>query len=222
MRKNKSLVGFIIKMGWPSNKSRSLAFAVLMTTGLLLFSGCSNVHRQAMIFDEVAFARFIEPIILMPIIDTRTDKSVSFEETDSQQLLNIVINKLQKIGYSVELAPWNTFSENSGIQLSGLNIEELCDYVPHGTRTALIISVNSLHDSYKVFQTSFSITGTASLICISDKKVIWKDAAVGQQQGGGPGELAVVVAGIAQIGKRGGSYEVLVNNLFASFPPKQI
>lgn len=185
---------------------------VIMTS--LMATGCVTIQRKPIAVDVNAFEKGIEPIMIMPIVDARADKSVSFDKDDSDKLRALVIKRLQGLGYSAQACDsWK--SSVSPQQLSDMNEKELCRLLPPNAKSAMIISVDGLRDSYKVLVTSFSISATFTVIDISGQKEIWKDAAVGEHGGGG-----VLDAAVAQIGKRSGAYNALVDTVFPSFPKK--
>ena len=182
----------------------------------LMATGCVSIQRQPITVDASAFEKSVEPIMIMPIIDARTDKSVSFDKGESDRVSARVLQRLRGLGYVAQTCDsWNSPSVVSSQQLSDMNTEELCHLLPTGTHSAIIINVDSIRDSYKVLVTSFSISGTFTLIDVSGRKAIWKDAASGEHGGGG-----VLDAAFAQIGKRSGAYDALVNTVFQSFPKK--
>lgn len=187
-----------------------LAIAI---TGLMA-TGCATIPRQPIGIDAAAFNNNIEPIMVMPIVDAREDKSVSFDKDESERLRALVVKRLVGRGYAAQSCDsWNTQSTVSSQQLSDMNSDELCRILPSNARSALIISIDGLRDSYKVLVTSFTITATFTLIDVSGKKEIWKDAAIGEHGGGG-----LLDAALAQMGKRSGAYNALVNIVFQSLP----
>ena len=191
-----------------------MAGAVVLAS--LMATGCATIQRQPIAVDAAAFQKSIEPIMIMPIVDARADKSVTFDKDEQERVRTLVLKRLQVLGYAAQSCDsWNSQAPVSPQQLSDMNTEELSRLLPSNARSALIISVDGLRDSYKVLVTSFSISATFAVIDVSGRKEIWKDAASGEQGGGG-----LLDAAVAQIGKRSGAYNALVNIVFQSFPKK--
>lgn len=183
---------------------------------LLCLTGCTTVVRQPITLDESAFNTRLETIIVMPVLDARAEKSVSFAPSESKRVLKRVINKLVALGYDVQTAnTWNVPPDVTPQQFLDMSTAELCRYLPANSRVALIVSVDGLRSTYSVLLNSFSISATVSLVDVSSRKEIWKDAAIGQYGGGG-----IVGASLTQIGKRAFAYDALAKTAFESFPKR--
>jgi hypothetical protein len=191
-----------------------ICFAAL---GLFLITGCVAPHRQAITLDESAFSPDISTIYVMPVIDARSDKTAKLEDKDFKRMREMAKEILGRFNHyqSVLVDSWGTggISDQS---LADMNASELSSLAPPEARIFLVITINDVRDNYKVLTTAYSMTGTLMAIDRQQKREVWKDAATGTASGGG-----LLGAAFAQIGKEHDAQQLLLGQVFVSFPRKQ-
>jgi len=181
--------------------------------GLFVIAGCA-APRQAITLDADAFHQHISTIYVMPVIDGRNDKSAKLDDTDFKRIREMTKEKLEKHGYQTVLVDsWGAGAAISDQSLADMSAAELSGLAPVESKIFLIITINDIHDKWKVFSASYSITGTAMAIDRGKKTEIWKDAATGAESSTG-----ILGAMGAQIGKADDAQHTLLRQVFASFP----
>lgn len=184
---------------------------ILLSTSLLIISGCAP-KRIPITLDQMAFTKTIDPITIMPILDARTNKTVPYDKKDSQKFLDIISDRLEILGYTVQFASWKAVSSDLDTQdLLDMNIDELCNYIPSDNPTALIFTLEEMRDD-ALIGIAFNMGGTATLISIKEKKEIWKDTAVKRLELGPLAQLF--------INEKKGAFSDLTLDLFLSLPKK--
>jgi hypothetical protein len=179
---------------------------------LVMLAGCATPPRQAITLDAGAFSQRLPAIYVMPVIDGRIDKSARLDQPDFTRIRKMAEHQLEGLGYQVMLVDsWGTNVPDQ--TLADMNDAGLAALAPSEAKVFLVITINDVHDKYKFITASYSITGTAMAIDRLKKTEIWKDAAAGNSSGGG-----VLDAAFSEIQKQKNSQQMLLRQVFASFP----
>ena len=187
--------------------------ALISIVGLLL-SGC--VSRQPIYLDPTAFDQNIDTIYVTPVIDARTDKSEVFDASDIANLRKLAMNGLDHQGYHAQLLDsWKTDKQLSDRELGDMSAEELCNITPAEAKVFFVITINDVHDTYKVMSSNYSINGMMMAIDRERKKEIWKDVETGTHGGGG-----LIEAALQMIGRKSIAQDALMRQVLSSFPNK--
>jgi len=166
----------------------SILFAAL---GFLILTGCiTNPDKPTM--NASAFNQPIGRIDVMPVIDARKDKSGQFDAGDIQRVRDLVRTKLQGLGYQAVLVDsWRKEASTTDEQLAQMSDAALCQLAPAESQVFLAITVTDVNDTYAGVMSSYTITGTFTLVDRAQGAAIWKGSGTGAHGGGIIGSVVV-------------------------------
>jgi len=148
---------------------------------LSIFIGCSSVQEQTIPVNEASHG---ETITLLPVVDTRKDKSVEIDP--EKDIRKLVEECLIMMGYKVNMPM--TFCDKKELSQGAVNEmspEALNAISPEGGDLLMLVRLRDAYFNYNVIQVIRKTHLEGLLIRRRDSTVLWEETACRGEGGGG-------------------------------------
>lgn len=179
----------------------------------ILLGGCAT-PKVAIKLDPSFSSMEIKKIAVLPIVDRRKDKSYAIDLHSEIRVpsASYLVDK----GYAAVME--KAFAEGRSVdtaEVAVMDSVQLAQLGPSNADAIVLIFIEDILSSYKVFSYAFKIEATACMISKKTGREVWRDKAIGS---GGQGGL---ISGLTQGLDRSSALSACVSGLFETLPKFQ-